>query len=180
MASSRHLPHAAAHRGRVAPPRVHRHVLIWLIIPFLVILIAAASAAAYARTRVPGAVSQASSAVVDVRSSHSQPADRFIQSVIAEDGKLGWHQLCPDIQAQLPIDTLVQQADTMRAAAKKEGAWLTAESLGTHLQQGGWHIHDYRMTAHWPTGATRQWTYVILTQPSGCVEDIQAQDVQAQ
>jgi hypothetical protein len=178
MASSRHLPHAAAHRWRFTRPRVHRHVLIWLLIPFL--LIAAASAAAYARTREPGAVSKAPSDVVNVRSSPSQPADRFIQSVIAEDGKLGWHQLCPDIQAQLPIDTLVQQAGTMRAAATKEGAWLTARSLGTHSQQGGWHIHNYRMTAHWPTGATRQWTYAILTQPSGCVEDIQTQDVQAQ
>jgi hypothetical protein len=180
MASSRHLPHAAAHRWRFTRPRVHRHVLIWSLIPFLLISIAVASAAAYARTKVPGAVSKASSAVVEPRSSLSQPADRFIQSVIAEDGKLGWHQLCPDIQAQLPIDTLVQQADTMRAAAKKEGAWLTAKSLGTHSQNGGWLIHDYRMTAHWPTGATRQWTYAILTQPSGCVEDIQSQDIQAQ
>ena len=178
MASWRRLPHAAGHGSDSMRRRPGHYALLVLLV--LVPLIAAISAVAYARAQMPGGVSKPSAGVVEVRTAQTQPADRFIRSVITEDGVLGWHQLCPDIQARLPMDTLVQQADTMRAAATKVGAWLTAERLGTHAQQGGWHVHVYRMTAHWPTGATRQWTYSVLTQPTGCVEDIQTQDVQAQ
>jgi hypothetical protein len=175
--ASRHLPHAAAHRSSDTRRQGRHHLLLWLFTPFL--LLAAVSAVAYARTQGTGGASNASSRVVEAHTAPMQPADRFIQSVVTEDGALGWHQLCPDIQARLPMDTLVQQADTMRAAAAKEGAWLTAQPLGTHAQQGGVHVHVYRMTVHWPTGATRQWTYSVLTQPSGCVEDVQMGAVQA-
>jgi hypothetical protein len=98
-----------------------------------------------------------------------------MQSLVTEDGALGWRQLCPNIQAQLPQDALVQQADAMRAAAVREGVWLTAQRVDTQSQPSGGEAHVYRVTMHWPNGATQQRTYSVLTQSSGCVEDVQTQ-----
>jgi hypothetical protein len=102
-----------------------------------------------------------------------QPADRFMQSIVTDNGALGWRQLCPNIQAQLPMDQLVQQADAQRAAAAQEGVRLTMQFVGTHPQQDGGVTHVYVVTAHWPNGTTQQRMYNVLTQSSGCVEDVQ-------
>jgi hypothetical protein len=148
---------------------------MWLLelIPLLVAF--AVCAAAFATVRRSVMTSSAMSHGIKAASAHSQPADLFMQSLVTENGDLGWHQLCPDIQARLPRDSLVQQADAMRTAAVQEGVRLSVEPVETMPQQGGWFVHVYRMTAHWTSGATRQWTYDVLTQPSGCVEDIQGQ-----
>jgi hypothetical protein len=126
----------------------------------------------YARTQGSVVASNAPSSGEHVR---TQPADQFMRSLVTEDGALGWRQLCPNIQAQLPQDALVQQADAMRAAAAREGVWLTMESVGTSSQSGGGALHVYRVTMHWPNGATQQRTYSVLTLSSGCVEDVQVQ-----
>jgi hypothetical protein len=102
-----------------------------------------------------------------------QPADRFMQSIVTDDGALGWRQLCPNIQAQLPMDQLVQQANAQRAAAAQEGVRLTMQFVGTHRQQDGGVTRVYVVTAHWPDGTTQQRMYNVLTQSSGCVEDVQ-------
>src|SRR5262249_5237205 len=101
-----------------------------------------------------------------------QPADRFMQSIVTDDGALGWNQLCPSIQAQLPIGELVQQADAQRALLAQEGIRLTVKFVGSNPQRGGGALRVYEVTAHWPTGRTELRTFNVLTQPSGCVEDV--------
>jgi len=40
------------------------------------------------------------------------PADVFMQSVIKRDGGLGWHQLCPALQAEVLLARMTNQAKT--------------------------------------------------------------------
>jgi len=102
-----------------------------------------------------------------------QPADQFMHSIVTEDGALGWHQLCPNLQTQLPMNALVQQARAQRTTLAQYGVWLTVKFVGTQPQHDGGVSHVYVVTAHWPSGATQTRTYIVLTQPSGCVEDVQ-------
>lgn len=159
--------------------RVGRRALIWLLAPLL--LVGAMCAILY-YVHAQGAVAVARSPVrpAQAHSAPMQPADWFMQSVVTDDGALGWRQLCPSIQAQLPVDTLVQQANAQRTAAAQQGVRLTMEFKGTHPQRGGGDIHVYLVTAHWPNGATQQRTFSVLTQPGGCVADVQSADVQSQ
>ena len=173
MSGATYRNQPAEHRDHSARRRVRHRVVVWLLVPLL--LAAAIFAVLDVRIQGSGVTSKATSFGVHESTSLMQPADRFIQSIVTEDGALGWHQLCPSIQAQLPLDALVQQADAMRTAAAREGAWLTAEPMGTHSQPGGGKLHVYRLTMHWPKGATQQRTYTVLTQLSGCVEDVQVQ-----
>jgi hypothetical protein len=99
------------------------------------------------------------------------PADRFVQSVVTDDGKLGWDQLCPDIQAALPADQLVQQADEARAAAAKQGLRLSSQFVRSESMQAGGETRLYVITAHWSNGTTQQRNFTVVTQGSGCVED---------
>jgi hypothetical protein len=102
-----------------------------------------------------------------------QPADLFMHSIVTEDGALGWHQLCPSLQAQLSMNALVQQAQAQRTTLAQYGVWLTEKFVGTQSQGDGGVSHIYVVTAHWPSGTTQTRTYIVLTQPSGCVEDVQ-------
>jgi hypothetical protein len=172
MSRTGHRTHVEAHHSLSTRLRARHRLLVWLLVPFLLV---AASAVVYTQTQGRGAAYRTPADGVHVGTAQMQPADRFIQSIVTEDGALGWHQLCPSIQARLPLDALVQQANAMRATAAKEGVWLTVKYTGTHPQRGSGDIHVYRITEHWPGGATQQWTSSVLTQPSGCVEDVQNQ-----
>ena len=140
---------------------VGRRALAWLLVPLL--LAAAGSVILFARPQGQGGAPS------------TLPADRFIQSIVTDDGALGWHQLCPSIQARLSLNELVQQADAERAAVAQQHVWLTMKFVGTQPQQGGGEQRVYVVTAHWPNGTTQQRTFAVLTQPSGCVEDVQNQ-----
>lgn len=49
-----------------------------------------------------------------VQANTPAPADLFRQSVVKRDGTLGWHQLCPSLQAQLPLSMLASQVEAQR------------------------------------------------------------------
>lgn len=162
-----------SHRSRPTDRRYRRRILLWLCIPLLFVV--AGSAMLYAHTQGSAAAARTPAYGTHAPSAPMQPADWFIQSIVTGDGALGWHQLCPNIQAQLPEDVLVQQANTMHAAAARQGVWPTIEPMGTRTQSGGGVVHIYRVTAHWPNGATQQQTFSVLTGNSGCVADVQMQ-----
>lgn len=151
-------------------PRLHRaklvHVL-WLL-PLAAVL--AGSALVYARFHADASMSG-----VSVHSVQGVPADLFIESVVKGDGSLGWHQLCPSVQSQLPLAELVQQANTLRNDARQNGVTFSSDFIGARPRPAGGNIRVYVVTAHWPNGATQLRTYSVLTQGSGCVEDVQTQ-----
>ena len=141
---------------------VGRRALVWLLVPLLLAGVVG-SVVLFTRPQAQGAAPA------------TVPADRFIQSIVTDDGALGWHQLCPDIQARLSIDALVQQANAQRAAVAQQHVRLTMKFVGTQPQQGGGEQRVYLLTAYWPNGMSQQRTFTVLTQPSGCVEDVQNQ-----
>jgi hypothetical protein len=47
--------------------------------------------------------------------------------------------------------------------------------MSAHPRQGGGAQRVYVVTAHWPNGTTQTRTFTVLTQSSGCVEDVQNQ-----
>jgi len=100
------------------------------------------------------------------------PADLFMQSVVKRDAALGWHQLCPSVQAQVPLPALVSQVEKQRIAEAREGLTLTVDYIGAHAQPQGGQIRLYVVTAHRPDGWIGQRTYIVYTQASGCVEDV--------
>ena len=149
---------------RTRPRALRRSVLVWAAIGLLLV-VAVVPAAFYVFTHgVPGQSDSGASV---------SPADRFMQSIVTGDGALGWHQLCPSVQAQLPLPALEQQASAQHKAMKQQGMWLTSTPVGTHPQQDGGLSHVYVVTAHWRTGVTQSTTFTVSTQRSGCVEDVQ-------
>jgi hypothetical protein len=162
MSQQQHRPRS---RDRLTGRRVfHRGVLVWVVVASL--LVVAVPAAFYVFAHVaPGASNSGLS---------TSPADRFIQSIVTDDGALGWHQLCPSVQAQLPLGVIEQQANKQRLAMTQQGVWLTAKPVGTHPQNDGGVSHMYMVTAHWRSGATQSLTFTVFTQRSGCVEDVQS------
>jgi hypothetical protein len=107
------------------------------------------------------------------------PADLFMQSVIKRDGALGWHQLCPDLQAKIPMDELQRQAAQQKSYEASQGVTLTMDYLGRHAQTSGHNeINLYLVTAKNHAGLLAQRIYVLTTQPTGCVEDVQHVDLQ--
>src|SRR5258708_8067201 len=151
----------------------HHYRLAWLFVPLL--LVAAMPVVLYARTQGSAGASNASTSGTHGQTAQTQPADQFMHSLVTEDGALGWRQLCPNIQAQLPQDGLVPPANAMRPTAARAGVWLTVGSIGTHSQPDGEALHVYRVTMPCPTGTRQQRTYSVLTQSSGCVEDVQTE-----
>lgn len=145
-----------------------RRALVWLLVP--VLLLGVLIVAIYARSQGAAATTKG----VPLPGVPTQPADRFIQSIVVDDGALGWRQLCPSLQARLPVDALVQQADAERASMVQQGVRLSARFTGSHPAAGGI-LRTYVLTARWPNGATQQRTFAVLTQASGCVADIQSQ-----
>jgi hypothetical protein len=142
-----------------------RHILLgWLFLLVGCLSLVGGSAFAY--------VALAS----DNQSTPAAPADLFMQSVVKRDGGLGWNQLCPAMQAQLPKIELIRQADSQRASDQSQGVSLSMESLGTHPMAQGDKLHLYLVTARKPGGWEYQRMYAVWTQKSGCVEDVQYLD----
>src|SRR3989442_3729432 len=100
------------------------------------------------------------------------PADLFMQSVVKRDGALGWHQLCPAMQAQMPLSALASQVQEERIAESGESLTLVVDYVEAHPQPQGVQIRDYVVTARRPNGWVGQRTYIVYTQASGCVEDV--------
>ena len=151
-------------RDRRTHPRVlRRSVLVWVVIGLLLVAVVVPTAFYVFAHVIPG----------QSGSGAASPADRFMQSIVTGDGALGWHQLCPSIQAQLPLPALEQQANAQHKAMAQQGMWLTSMPVGTHRQQDGGLSHVYVVTAHWRSGVTQQTTFTVSTQRSGCVEDVQ-------
>lgn len=101
------------------------------------------------------------------------PADLFMQSIATEDGTLGWNQLCPSLQVQLPRDVLEQQTQLQRTSHTQAGVTLTINHVGDWPRTSGGQIRVYVATEHAADGSTGQKTYVVQTQASGCVESVQ-------
>jgi hypothetical protein len=145
---------------------------MWFLVLTLVVLLAVAvPVVLYGHAQGWGATSSATPSSVQVGTTSKLPADRFVQSILTSDGALGWRQLCPSVQATLPVDELVQQANAARSAAAQQGIRLTAQFERSTSRQGGGEQRLYMVTAHLSNGATQQRNLAVLTQPSGCVED---------
>ena len=99
-------------------------------------------------------------------------ADLFMQSVVKRDGALGWHQLCPALQAQEPLSVLTSQVQQQRNAESRQGLTLTMDYIGAHARPQGGQIRTYVVTARLPDGWVAQRTYIVSTQTSGCVDDV--------
>jgi hypothetical protein len=166
------MSHREARDRHVRRRVFHRGVLVWVVVALL--LAAAVPTAFYVFAHLALGASTRTSSSASTSSLSTSPADRFIHSIVIEDGALGWHQLCPSIQAQLPMGALVQQANAQRLAMAQQGVWLTAKPIGTHPQDDGGVSHVYMVTAHSRNGATQSLTFVVFTQRSGCVEDVQS------
>src|SRR5579859_7590359 len=85
-----------------------------------------------------------------IQSNAPAPADLFMQSVVKRDGALGWHQLCPSVQAQLPLATLTSQVEQQRIAESRQSLTLTVDSIGSHPRPQGGQTHLYVVTARRP------------------------------
>ena len=119
------------------------------------------------------ALAVAGAAYVRLSSSEPTPADLFMQSVATEDGVLGWSQLCPDVQAQIPRDLLEQHTQQLRATHADTGVTLTVAHIGDWPRTDGGQIRVYVATETDPAGTTGQKTYVLQTEANGCVESVQ-------
>jgi hypothetical protein len=102
----------------------------------------------------------------------SAPADLFMESVVTRDVNLGWHQLCPALQAQVPLGALSNQIRQQRITEVKEGLTMTLDYVGAHARPQGGQIRVYVVVAHRPNGWVAQRTYIISTQAGGCVDNI--------
>lgn len=167
------------HQSARYPPWPHHpwarptpRALAWLLMAALTLsaavatIMVARAAASSPRLAAPAAPPAAREA---------RAADTFIQSVVANDGALGWRQLCPSVQTHVPEATVVQQANTQRGYAAAHGLTLSAAFVGASPQSHGGQIRLYVLTAHWPNGTTEQRTYTILTAAPGCVSDVKNQ-----
>src|SRR5260221_7236597 len=83
------------------------------------------------------------------------PADLFMQSVVKRDGTLGWRQLCPAVQAQMPLTTLVSQVREQRNAESGKGLRLTMDYVGARTRTAGWRIVAEGVFAHEVRGGGR-------------------------
>ncbi len=75
-----------------------------------------------------------------VQSTTPAPADLFMQSVVKRDDMLGWHRLCPALQAKEPLSVLASQAEEQRIAESGQGLTLTVDYIGAHPRSQGIHL----------------------------------------
>jgi hypothetical protein len=108
-----------------------------------------------------------------VQTASPVPADVFMQSVVKRDGTLGWHQLCPALQTQVPLSEISNQAEAQRISEAGQRMTLTVDYVGAHPQLQGGQLRFYVVTAHWPAGRVEQRTYLVQTQGTGCVENVE-------
>src|SRR6266699_2418773 len=85
---------------------------------------------------------------------------------------LGWHQLCPALQAQVPLSELASQAEKQHIAESRQGMMFTVDFVGANARSQGGQIRVYTLTMHQPHRPVEQRTYIVYTQASGCVEDV--------
>jgi hypothetical protein len=112
------------------------------------------------RTSVPAAASE------------DTPADVFMRSMAVRDGRLGWQQLCPSAQAELPVEAVVQETDALRAQDAATGVSVTVDFVRADPRPQGGEQRTYLATA-WQFGAPlARKAFVVLTQASGCVEGL--------
>jgi hypothetical protein len=109
----------------------------------------------------------------DSSSAAGSPADAFMQSVVARDGQLGWQQLCPTAQAELPLEVLVQETNALRAADALSGVSVSMQFVGAHPRAEGGERRFYLATAHRSGAEQIQKTFVVRTQANGCVEALE-------
>ncbi len=109
----------------------------------------------------------------DVWGSSSTPADKFMQSIATEDGGLGWSQLCPGLQDQVPRAVFERQSLVQRSLQTDPGMTLTIQHVGDAPRPTGGEIRFYVATARGTDGSTGQKTYTLKTQSSGCVESVE-------
>ena len=108
----------------------------------------------------------------------STPADLFMQSIIKRDGVLGWRQLCPELQAQVPMDELQRQAEQQKQYEASQGVTLTMEYLGMRPQAtGGGEVRLYLVTAKRLSSLIAQRIYLLWTKQTGCIEGVQHVDL---
>ncbi len=102
----------------------------------------------------------------------SLPANLFMQSIVTGDGELGWRQLCPSIQKQVPLDELRSQATAQHRAEQAAGITLNVDFVGARPQPQGGEVRIYLVTAHRSDGQAEQRTFIVRTRENGCVEDL--------
>ena len=100
------------------------------------------------------------------------PSDLFMQSVVTRDAELGWRQLCPAIQAQLPLAPLVQYVDALRVADKANGLAINVKFVNAVHRLDGGETRTYAATARFGDGRTIAKIFEVRTQASGCVESV--------
>src|SRR5260370_3776400 len=100
-------------------------------------------------------------------------ADQFMQSIATEDGALGWSQLCPDVQGQLPRTVFERQSLVQPSLQIHPGMSLNIQYVGDVARPTGGEIRFYVATARSTHGATGQKAYTLKTQASGCVESVE-------
>ena len=105
--------------------------------------------------------------------SANAPSDLFMQSVVTRDGELGWRQLCPAVQAQLPLAPFVQYVEALRAADDAKGLAISVKFVSAVQRPDGGETRTYAATARLGDGQTVAKTFIIRTQASGCVESVQ-------
>ena len=81
-------------------------------------------------------------------------------------------QLCPDVQAVLPLTVLDEQTASLRALDASSGISVSVRFVAAQTRTGGGEARVYLATAHWPDGTTMDRTFTLTTQSNGCVEDI--------
>lgn len=101
------------------------------------------------------------------------PADTFMHSVAIRDGRLGWQQLCPRAQGELPIDMLVRQTDAVRAVDAETGISVRVHFVSADALPEGGERRTYLATA-WQLGEPlTQQVFVVRTQANGCVDALE-------
>jgi hypothetical protein len=107
--------------------------------------------------------------------SHRAPprADVFMHSVEVRDGRMGWQQLCPAAQAELPLSELVQETDALRAADRASGMRVSMTFVRSEPRPEGGERRYYLATARRAAGSDLvQRTFMVSTQADGCVEAV--------
>jgi hypothetical protein len=104
-------------------------------------------------------------------------ADLFMRSVEVRDGALGWRQLCPDVQSQIPESAVMSAASAQKAAEAGQVRSLRSELLGMRKLDSGEQLRLYLLTAHLVGGAEARRVYVLQTSADGCVRDVQTEVV---
>ena len=104
----------------------------------------------------------------------SPPADILMSSVVADDGTLGWQQLCPGARAELPLAVLLEAVDAVRSADASTGTEVTVQLISAVPRPDGGERRVYVATARRPEiPQLQQKTFVVRTQASGCVEALE-------